>query len=97
MAELGGAGIPAELARNGLRPDVSRMLRDSYGALRMARRMLAQALDDLGDASGCLATVELADVRVELEGMHDRIEDMDTQLEKHVGRLAALSSIEVKR
>lgn len=93
MADSDKTAIPAELARNGLRADVARMLRDGYGSLRVSRRMLAQALDEIGDASGCLGTVELADVRAELDTMHDRLEDMDTQLKKHVDRLAALSSV----
>lgn len=90
-------GIPAELVRNGLRADVGRMLRDSYGGLRAMRRLLQMALDDLGDASANVGTVELADLRAELERMHDELDAMDPVLNRHAARLAALSSVEVKR
>lgn len=97
MAEHDATGIPAELARNGLRADVARMLRDSYGGLRAMRRLLQMALDDLGDASANVGTAELADLRAELDRMHDELDAMDPVLNRHAARLAALSSVGVKR
>jgi hypothetical protein len=97
VADSEKTSIPAELVRNGLRPDVARMLRDGYGSLRVVRRVLMMALDDLGDASANLGTVELADVRAELDRMHDELDAMDPVFRRHVDRLALLSSIEVKR
>ena len=84
--------LPPELARNGLRGDVARMLRDGYGSLKFVRRLLGQAQDEIGDASGCLGTMELADVRAELEGMHDQLEDMGAALRPLVARLELLST-----